>query len=242
MSDKKAPEVMPPPVDFAWKESEIVPTNSVEWRKTKQYQVFAVLGEQEAKRMQVAARKNIAGALYYPLKYGPAVGLLLIAALLLTACGNGSSAQSQSASLPAAPQVINGITVPPEPDPATNNATLLGVDSNNNSVRDDVERQIASTYGANAGQYEGALRIAKSDQSLVAANGDPVKSTAATLAAATSGFCMYSKLGYDGIAATKAINYLSPLTFNTSERMAAYRATTAASAEVATPVPTIPCQ
>jgi hypothetical protein len=171
--------------------------------------------------------------------------LAQLALLLLTACGsgNGTSAQSQSSSQPpAAPQVINGITVPPEPDPVSNNATLLGVDSNNNGVRDDVERKIATKYGANAGQYDGALRIARSDQGFLAANGDPTKSTAATLAAATSGFCMYSKLGNDGIAAGKAINYLSPLTFNTPERMAAYRATTAASTEVATPVPTIPCQ
>ena len=160
--------------------------------------------------------------------------------LLLAACG---SSGSQSASQPqSSNNKINGISVPPEPDPVANNATLLGVDSNNNGVRDDVERQIATTYGANAGQYDGALRVAKSDQGFLTANGDPIKSTAATIAAATSGFCMYSKLGYDGIAAGKAINYLSPLTFNTPERMSAYRATTAASTEVDTPVPTIPCQ
>ena len=39
-------------------------------------------------------------------------------------------------------EVINGHTLPPEPDPAINNATLLGVDSNGNGVRDDVERWI----------------------------------------------------------------------------------------------------
>ncbi len=42
--------------------------------------------------------------------------------------------------------VINGHTLPPEPDPAVNNATLLGVDSNDNGVRDDVERWIYTTY------------------------------------------------------------------------------------------------
>ena len=42
--------------------------------------------------------------------------------------------------------VINGYTLPPEPDPAVNNATLLGVDSNDNGVRDDVERWIYETY------------------------------------------------------------------------------------------------
>jgi hypothetical protein len=41
---------------------------------------------------------------------------------------------------------INGHRLPPEPDPAINNATLLGVDSNDNGVRDDVERWIYQTY------------------------------------------------------------------------------------------------
>ncbi len=44
------------------------------------------------------------------------------------------------------PEVINGHVLPPEPDPAINNSTLLGVDTNNNGVRDDVERWIYKTY------------------------------------------------------------------------------------------------
>jgi len=43
-------------------------------------------------------------------------------------------------------EVIHGHTLPPEPDPVVNNATLLGVDSNDNGVRDDVERWIYHTY------------------------------------------------------------------------------------------------
>ena len=43
-------------------------------------------------------------------------------------------------------ETINGHTLPPEPDPKINNATLLGIDSNNNGVRDDVERAIYLTY------------------------------------------------------------------------------------------------
>ena len=41
---------------------------------------------------------------------------------------------------------VNGHRLPPEPDPAVNNATLLGIDSNHNGVRDDVERWIYKTY------------------------------------------------------------------------------------------------
>ncbi len=43
-------------------------------------------------------------------------------------------------------EVINGHTLPHEPDPTINNATLLGVDSNGNGVRDDVERWIYNKY------------------------------------------------------------------------------------------------
>src|SRR3989338_2519595 len=40
---------------------------------------------------------------------------------------------------------ING-ELPPEPDTAENNATLVGVDSNSNGIRDDVERAIYLKY------------------------------------------------------------------------------------------------
>jgi hypothetical protein len=43
-------------------------------------------------------------------------------------------------------ETINGHTIPPEPDPKVNKSTLLGIDSNNNGVRDDVERWIYKTY------------------------------------------------------------------------------------------------
>ena len=42
--------------------------------------------------------------------------------------------------------VVNGHTLPLEPDPQVNNATLLGVDVNDNGVRDDVERWIYKNY------------------------------------------------------------------------------------------------
>ena len=42
--------------------------------------------------------------------------------------------------------VVNGHTLPPEPDKALNDATLFGIDTNNNGVRDDVERYIYKKY------------------------------------------------------------------------------------------------
>ena len=43
-------------------------------------------------------------------------------------------------------EIINGYALPPEPDPKINNSTLLGIDVNNNGVRDDVERWIYKKY------------------------------------------------------------------------------------------------
>ena len=47
---------------------------------------------------------------------------------------------SSSSSSTETREVINGFTLPPEPDQVINNSTLLGIDSNDNGVRDDVER------------------------------------------------------------------------------------------------------
>ncbi len=41
---------------------------------------------------------------------------------------------------------INGHRLPPEPNKTLNDSTLLGIDINNNGVRDDVERWIYETY------------------------------------------------------------------------------------------------
>ena len=41
---------------------------------------------------------------------------------------------------------INGHKLPPFPDETVNNSSLLGIDSNNNGVRDDVERWIFQEY------------------------------------------------------------------------------------------------
>ena len=44
------------------------------------------------------------------------------------------------------PEVINGFKLPPEPDEDKNNETLLGIDFNDNGIRDDVERKIIKKF------------------------------------------------------------------------------------------------
>jgi len=68
--------------------------------------------------------------------------LLTIVALSLSANSDKTKSNSQKIKK----EVIDGYTLPPEPDPKINNATLLGVDVNHNGVRDDVERWIYKKY------------------------------------------------------------------------------------------------
>ena len=42
--------------------------------------------------------------------------------------------------------IVSGHTLPPEPDKEENDKTLLGIDSNNDGVRDDIERKVYATY------------------------------------------------------------------------------------------------
>ncbi len=43
-------------------------------------------------------------------------------------------------------EILNGYTLPPEPYNVVNNSTLIGIDTNNNGIRDDVERMIIKDY------------------------------------------------------------------------------------------------
>jgi tellurite resistance protein len=70
-------------------------------------------------------------------------------------CGGGSSD-----AIPKDCIVINGIVVPPEPDAKANTATIAGVDSNNNGVRDDVERKAAEVSN-NKVPFDINMQIAK---------------------------------------------------------------------------------
>lgn len=73
--------------------------------------------------------------------------LLVVLFALLTGCSQGDDKSINSEWKPSQEViVINGHTLPPEPNPAINNATLLGIDSNGNGVRDDVEIWIYTTY------------------------------------------------------------------------------------------------
>ena len=69
------------------------------------------------------------------------LSITLITITLFSACV-GESGQNLKTPRATEPIVIDGHTLPPEPDKTLNNSTLLGIDVNDNGVRDDVERWI----------------------------------------------------------------------------------------------------
>ena len=75
--------------------------------------------------------------------------------LALVACGGGDKAP---------PETINGIAVPPMPDAVANQATVGGVDSNGNGIRDDVDRMLATEFGQNPASYQEAVNYARTQQ------------------------------------------------------------------------------
>ncbi|MDR2100260.1 MAG: hypothetical protein LBP40_05485 [Campylobacteraceae bacterium] len=83
--------------------------------------------------------------------------MALLFVLSLNGCGNKKSNDNSSNQASVkhpyaygysceAAESVNGYELPPCPDPEINDATLLGIDINNNGVRDDVERWIIVKY------------------------------------------------------------------------------------------------
>jgi hypothetical protein len=67
--------------------------------------------------------------------------ILTLALLLFIGCNGTPSASTPV--IKSTDIVINGFNVPPAPDPIENDKTFFGVDSDNNGVRDDIDREIA---------------------------------------------------------------------------------------------------
>ena len=86
----------------------------------------------------------------------------LAALLALSACSGGGSSTGQE------PERINGVQVPPQPDMTANLATIVGVDSDANGIRDDIDRKLATDFGAVPAQHTVAIAHARSLQKAIA--------------------------------------------------------------------------
>jgi len=113
----------------------------------------------------------------------PRITVLWVVAMIAV-CASGCSGGSTTAvsspigsviplpakvSLETVPMILDPSQVPPAPDPAVNNATVAGVDSNSNGIRDDVERWIAQTYPTSAKMRAAMAQMALNSQKEITA-------------------------------------------------------------------------
>jgi len=165
--------------------------------------------------------------------------VIAVSTLILASCGGGSDSTSSAESADGTKQalgisgtaatvpggwtgrapkmeVINGITVPPEPAPSINNATLAGVDVNANGVRDDVEREIAKSSPSNA-NFVTSVEYARQLQSFLK------NQTAPTSSAEAMHIYMRPICAIQGKQGEYVDIKYKPLIFNTPARKVKYR-------------------
>ncbi len=121
--------------------------------------------------------------------------------------------------------IINGVRLPPEPLPEENNATLVGIDSNDNGVRDDVERWIYTEFkDKHPVHIEVAMQSARTWERIFEGGADKALETVEFVHAALG--CQIFYEGYsEPLLIVEPINIDDQITrkiTNTPERKAAY--------------------
>lgn len=137
--------------------------------------------------------------------------LLLTLIILIASCGgSGGNGDAGSGGIPpTAGGLINGIAVPPDPSLPT--ATISGVDSNANGVRDDSERAIAKSAGTTPTLYIAAMSLSEKLQV-------SVSNTSAAPAAARA---FVAKAACGSIEEVQAATLAAQVTLNNRERQEA---------------------
>jgi len=158
------------------------------------------------------------------------IAILVLSAIVLPACGGGTSAGRTAAgaagfppsptSAPLAqPETINGIVVPPDPGDAKD-ATLAGVDTDHNGIRDEIDRWIATQYGNKPGALEAIRWSARVSQKLMLSNpSTKAQALAAIYESMDVGKCTGTKLSTEGVSWSQYFNEKMIRTYNTRERI-----------------------
>lgn len=172
-----------------------------------------------------------------------AESLRLVEGTIRLVVGTSTVAKPLSVSLTlVAPQLINGVAVPPEPPPELNNATLAGFDTNGNGVRDDVERFFVTRYSKNRPVSAAALRSASGDQSVLTLSLASKEQAVQTLRNnLVSGVCAARAFRAEGLDATEELNWLFAKTYNTASRLSALNAVDALAGSFEQSVASIAC-
>lgn len=160
------------------------------------------------------------------------IRLLFAASLVLGGCGGGGSGSDSATSQPptsptaalssggvaADVTTINSVSVPPDPG-APAKASLAGVDTNGNGVRDEVEREIAAYVGTAPDKHVAALGFARKLQIPLAA---PITTSADALESVTNELkafeCLAAALG-DRDEALAIADAITARSYNTKTRL-----------------------
>ena len=116
------------------------------------------------------------------------------------------------------PEVINGYKLPIEPNKALNDSTLLGIDSNKNGARDDVERKIVIHY-VKPIEIELMLSYVRKHQEMLA---DPVGSAIESEKKMSKVIDCSLYLDDYGIRINDMVSFTESNIYNTKERVKAY--------------------
>ena len=155
-------------------------------------------------------------------------GVILLLLLLLSGCSQNDGYATSEVATNVEPVVINGHTLPSKPDPKINNSTLLGIDSNNNGVRDDVEIWIYQTYKDKHPIYiDIAMQAGRAWQKVLE---DPTKAKEIHIAVSAPMYCegyykSYANKYGDALLVKQEITskfFRREVVFNTKDRLKAY--------------------
>lgn len=150
--------------------------------------------------------------------------VIILAGCSLTGCGGGGNNNgATSVVTPPAdtlPPVVDDSGLPPDPGEA-GKATLEGIDSDNDGVRDDVQRYIALTYPDSERTRAALTQYAKVRQNSLLDADDKEKSIRHAEESDKTGACLWYILGSLD-ERIKVRNSLKSVILNTDERNYAY--------------------
>lgn len=146
---------------------------------------------------------------------------LLIAGLAIAVMIIGYKvAMPAQAKIPKAEQKTpaeNGIVLPPHPGNVAD-LTRLGIDTNNNGVRDEVEIYIANKYGSDKEKFESILAFARQKQAVLNISLEDEETAKNYNVWADSSTCLSKKLNMEISEAASIYNDLTAQVFNNLER------------------------
>lgn len=134
--------------------------------------------------------------------------------------GSGNSGQNDAASV----AFINFALDPSleVADPEENGKkTLAGIDSDNNGVRDDVQRWINESFNSNANMKKALGQISKSEQSKIINSNNEEQATL-LIKNKRPIYCLYERMEESNLVYSSMVKDFEKLTYNTIDRLKAF--------------------